>query len=84
MMNLIGIYLFWLIPSIIMGCMLFREELAEISCLRDMTRIMKARDIVLLVFICLGSFVSIIMILLAFICYLAAYWYKKAGFYGRK
>ena len=83
MMNLIGIYLFWLIPSIIMGCMLYREELADMRCLRDITRIMKARDIVLLVFICLGSFVSIIMILLAFICYLAAYWSKKTG-YGRK
>lgn len=82
-MNLIGIYLFWLIPSIIMGCMLFREELAEISCLRDITRNMKACDIVLLVCICLGSFVSIIMILFAFLCYLAVYWYKKIG-YGRR
>lgn len=83
MMDLIGIYLFFLIPSIIVGCMLYREELADMSCLRDITRNMKVCDIVLLVCICLGSFVSIIMMLLAFLCYLAVYWYKKIG-YGKR
>ncbi len=64
-------YIFFLIPSILLGCAVFGEPLRDAIRVKSLKKVMSKGDFCLFLFICIGSFVSIVLVVFAFVILVA-------------
>lgn len=64
-------YLFFLIPSILLGCAVFVEPLRDAMRVKSLKKVMSKGDFCLFLFISLGSFFSVILVMFAFVVLVA-------------
>lgn len=71
MLSILYVYLFFLIPSILLGFAVFDELLRDAIRVKSLKKVMSKGDFCLFLFICLGSFVSIVLVVFAFVVLVA-------------